>query len=354
METQQGSTNESKQKHGKMKVLLVSLSCILMAVGQIAGPLLCRMYFLHGGKRKWLTSWLLTAGFPVMILPISIFYMSSKAKTDQHLFITRWLFWACAILGILLGFNSYLYSFGISYLPVSVSSLLSSTQLAFTAVFAFVVVKHKFTHFSINAVILMTFGSILLGFHMNGDRPKGEPNGEYVLGFFMTIGGAAVHGFLMAALEYTQKNSAISFTFDIFMQFQLLVSIFATLFCSVAMIINKDFQAIPEEAREFGLGEIKYYTILVLAAIANQFSIIGSIGVIFSSNSLLAGLVTSLLVPVLQLFSVVFLREGFSGEKGMALAMSVWAFASYLYGEHQASQNKKLALGGEEVNNDSV
>ncbi|KAJ4851241.1 hypothetical protein Tsubulata_012478 [Turnera subulata] len=354
METQQGSSNEPKQKHGKMKVLLVSLCCMLMAVGQIAGPLLCRMYFLHGGKRKWLTSWLLTAGFPVMILPISLSYMSSRAKTDQS-FITRWLFWACAILGFLLGFNSYLYSFGISYLPLSVYSLLSSTQLAFTAVFAFVVVKHKFTHFSINAVILMTFGSILLGFHMNGDRPKGESSGEYILGFFMVIGAAALHGFLLTAMEYTQKKAAISFTFDIFLQFQLLLSIFATLFCSVAMIINKDFQAIPKEAREFGLGETKYYAILVLAAIANQFSIIGSVGMIFCCSSLLAGLVTCLLVPVLQVFCVIFLREGFSGEKGMALAMCLWGFASYLYGEHQANNNKKpAAFNEEEINDDSV
>ncbi|OWM84098.1 hypothetical protein CDL15_Pgr009345 [Punica granatum] len=46
-------------------------------------------------------------------------------------------------LGLLLGLDGYLYSFGLSYLPISISSLLSSTQLAFTAVFAFLVVRHR-------------------------------------------------------------------------------------------------------------------------------------------------------------------------------------------------------------------
>ena len=129
-----------------------------------------------------------------------------------------------------------------SYLPVSVSSLLGSSQLAFTAIFAYIVVKHKFTHYSINAVVLMTFGSLILGFHMNGDKPRGEPKGKYILGFFMTIGGAALHGFLMPALEFTYLKAGKAITFDLVLQVQFLISMFATLFCSIPMIINKDFQ----------------------------------------------------------------------------------------------------------------
>ncbi|KAJ6335499.1 hypothetical protein OIU78_012180 [Salix suchowensis] len=244
-----------------------------------------------------------------MKLFLPYLYIRARAREQAgRLLVTKWLFGASAILGILLGLDSYLYSFGMSYLPVSVSSLLGSSQLAFTAIFAYIVVKHKFTHYSINAVVLMTFGSLILGFHMNGDKPRGEPKGKYILGFFMTIGGAALHGFLMPALEFTYLKAGKVITFDLVLQVQFLISMFATLFCSIPMIINKDFQDISKEAAEFGLGETKYYTILLIAAIVLQFLVIG--------------------------------------KKGMALAMCLWGFASYLYGEYQKPEaNKEESTG---------
>ncbi|XP_059637382.1 purine permease 3-like [Cornus florida] len=327
-----------------VKTLLVLLNCILMSIGQIGGSILVRLYFLHGGKKQWLAAWLLSAGFPILIIPLAISYAQARAKARvTRLLITPRLAASSAFLGVLLGLDGYLYSFGLSYLPVSVSSLLGSTQLAFTAIFAFIVVKHKFTHYSINAVVLMTFGSVVLGLHMSGDRPTGESDGKYLLGFCMTLAAAALHGFIMPAVEYTHLKAGMTITFDLVMQVQFLVSMFSTLFCTVFMIINNDFRAIPEEAREFDLGETKYYMILVLAAIGMQLLIIGSLGLIFSSTSLLGGLVSSLLVPVQQIFAVIFLPESFNAEKGMALAMCLWGFASYFYGEYKVSREKLAA-----------
>ncbi|KAF9687337.1 hypothetical protein SADUNF_Sadunf02G0083200 [Salix dunnii] len=293
---------------------------MLMAIGKFAGPLLMRIYYLHGGKSNWLGAWLLTAGFPILIIPIAISYMRARAREQAgRLLVTKWLFGASAILGLLLGLDSYLYSFGLSYLPVSVSSLLGSSQLAFTAIFAYIVVKHKFTHYSINAVVLMTFGSLILGFHMNGDKPSGESKGKYILGFFMTIGGAALHGFLMPALEFTYLKAGKAITFDLVLQVQFLISMFATLICSIPMIINKNFQDISKEAAEFGLGETKYYTINSSHCIA------------VPSN-------------IQQAFAVIFLKEVFNSEKGMALVMCLWGFASYLYGEYQKPTKKNRPI----------
>lgn len=99
-------------------------------------------------------------------------------------------------------------------------------------------------------------------------------------------------------------------------------------------------QAIPKEAEEFELGKSKYYMILALAALGLQFMAIGSLGLIFCSSSLFGGIVTALLVPVQQAFAVIFLPESFSPEKGMALAMCLWGFASYFYGEYKLSHKK--------------
>ncbi|KAJ6932232.1 hypothetical protein NC651_007831 [Populus alba x Populus x berolinensis] len=60
----------------------------------------------------------------------------------------------------------------------------------------------------------------------------------------MNIGGAALHGFLMPALEYTFLKAGKAMTFDHVLQDQFIVSMFATLFCSISMILNKDFHLI--------------------------------------------------------------------------------------------------------------
>ncbi|KAK4726285.1 hypothetical protein R3W88_031202 [Solanum pinnatisectum] len=349
MEIEQES-NYNKPKKLKnfmsIKTLLILIYCIFLSVGQISGVLLVRIYYLHGGNRKWLQSLLLTVGFPILIIPISISYVKKKKKNTNNnnirFFVTPKLAIFSAILGILLGICSYLYTIGASYLPVSISSLLSSTSLAFTAIFAYFMVKHKFTDYSVNAVVLMMLGSIILGLHMNGDRPIGESNRQYTLGFVMIIIGAALHGIINAGVEYSHVKAGVVVTFDLVMQVQFLISMFSSLFCIVAMIINRDFQAITREAEEFGLGQRKYYMILALSAISLQSMMIGNLGMIFCSSALLSGIVNALLVPIQQIFAVMFLPERFNSDKWMALAMCLWGFASYFYGEYKESITNKV------------
>ncbi|KAL3321991.1 hypothetical protein AABB24_039557 [Solanum stoloniferum] len=345
---QEGNYNKPKKLKNFMsiKTLLILIYCIFLSVGQISGVLLVRIYYLHGGKRKWLQSLLLTVGFPVLIIPISISYVKKKKKNTNNnnirLFVTPKLAIFSVILGILLGICSYLYTIGASYLPVSISSLLSSTSLAFTAIFAYFMVKHKFTDYSVNAVVLMMLGSIILGLHMNGDRPIGESNRRYTLGFVMTLVGAALHGLINAGVEYSHVKAGVFVTFDLVMQIQFLISMFSSLFCIIAMIINRDFQAITREAEEFGLGQRKYYMILALSAISLQSMMIGSLGMIYCSSALLSGILNALLVPIQQIFAVIFLPESFNSDKWMALAMCLWGFASYFYGEYKESITNKV------------
>ncbi|WMV57183.1 hypothetical protein MTR67_050568 [Solanum verrucosum] len=88
-------------------------------------------------------------------------------------------------------------------------------------------VKHKFTDYSVNAVVLMMLGSIILGLHMNGDRPINESNQQYTLGFVMTLVGVALHGFINAGVEYSHVKAGVVVTFDLVMQMQFLISMFS-------------------------------------------------------------------------------------------------------------------------------
>ncbi|CAN0885599.1 Purine permease 3 [Linum grandiflorum] len=325
------------------KTFLLLFNCFILTVGQISGPLLGRMYFIHGGKKLWLSTWANTAGFPILLIPIAISYYYQKAtspKNDAAFFIqSRRLVGASVFLGILLGFDCYLYSFGTAYLPVSVTSLVSSSQLAFTALLAYFIVRQKFSHYSVNAVVLMTFGSVILGLHMDQDVPKGESRRKYVLGFVVTTAAAAGHGLFLTLIEYTRIRAGIPINFDLVMQLQFVMSLFATVFSTVPMIINNDFQSMAEEAAEFELGARKYYVIIIVGAIALQLMIIGVFGVVFSSSSLFGGIMTALLVPVQQVFAIIFLKESFNAEKGMALALCLWGFASHVYGGYKATSD---------------
>jgi len=120
--------------------------------------------------------------------------------------------------------------------------------------------------------------------------------------------------------------------------------LFATLFCTIGMLINKDFQAIPREARAFELGETKYYVVIVWTAIISQCFFMGAVGIIFCASSLLSGIVIAVLLPMTEILAVIFFREKFQAEKGIALALSLWGFVSYFYGEIKDDKKKKQIL----------
>lgn len=233
------NTKLTPKRSIKWWVVAINLAC--MTAGTIFGPLVLRFYFLHGGSRKWLSSWLQTAGFPILLGPLSLLYKHHRERGTRFIAGPKLL--ACsAVIGLLIGLDNFMYSQGVSFLPVSTSSLLFSTQLAFTAFFALIIVRQRFTPYSINAVVLMMMGSVLLGIRKSGDRPAGVTNAQYLLGFIIILGAAALLGFLMPCIELTYAKAIKVVNYAVVLQFQLGVSFFATLFCTVGMIVNKDFQ----------------------------------------------------------------------------------------------------------------
>lgn len=248
------------------------------------------------------------------------------------------VFFASAIIGILTGLDNYLYAYGVARLPVSTSSLIIASQLAFTAAFAFLLVKQKLTSYSLNAVFLLTLGAVVLGLHTNGDRPDNESARQYLVGFLMTIGAAVLYGFVLPLMELTYKRARQEITYALVLEIQMVMCLFATLVCTVGMVVNKDFQAIGKEARAYTLGEGKYYAVVVASALIWQCFFLGAIGVIYCGSSLLSAIIIAVLLPVTEILAVIFYKEKFQAEKGVSLALSLWGFASYFYGE---IKNKK-------------
>uniref|UniRef100_A0A1S3Y6G9 Purine permease 1-like n=1 Tax=Nicotiana tabacum TaxID=4097 RepID=A0A1S3Y6G9_TOBAC len=145
-------------------------------------------------------------------------------------------------MGILSGIDNYLSAYGVAKLPVFTSALLIASQLAFTAGFAFLLVKQKFSAYSINSIYLLTLGAVVLALHAKSDRPKGESKKEYILGFVLTLGAAALYGLILPLFELLYKKAKQTITYTLVLEIQAVYCFFATVVCTIGMIINKDFQ----------------------------------------------------------------------------------------------------------------
>nr|AVF19619.1 PUP3 [Cymbidium hybrid cultivar] len=317
------------------RFILLFLNVLLLLISGSGAPLVIRVYFLHGGNRKWFSGFLQTAGFPLLLAPM-FFPFLRRRRADNRLFLlTPRLLLFCTILGLLTGIDDYLYSYGLSFLPVSTASLLISMQLGFTAIFAFFIVKQKFNSFAINAVVLLTFGAVVVGVHSNGDRPDGESKAKYYLGFVMTLTAGVLNGLILPLVELMYKHAKQNVTYALIVEMQFIIGFSATGFCAVGMVLNKDFQAISREGKHYGLGEAAYYLVVIFTAVLGQFFFLGLVGTIKYSSAMLGGIVIAVCIPITEVLAVFFFHEKFDGEKGVALALSLWGTASYFYGEYK-------------------
>ena len=56
---------------------------------------------------------------------------------------------------------------------------------------------------------------------------------------FMTLGAAALYGFLAPLIEFTYQKVKQAIDYQLVMGIQMVICLFATLFCIVGMVINK-------------------------------------------------------------------------------------------------------------------
>lgn len=245
MEGYKLNANQSKEKMSqKMKTFLLLLNCLMLGIGNCFAPLTNRLYFVKGGNRTWLACALETAGFPFLIFPILGSYIYRRKYEDPNtklLFITPNIVIPCIVIGVLTGADDYMDSAGVSKLPVSTYSLVLASQLGFTAFFAWVLVKQKFTFLHINAIFLLTAGAVVLAFHSGSDVPDGETKRDYIIGFVMTVGAAVLYGFVLPVIELMYKKVKQPITYALVMEMQLIMAFSATAFCVVGMLINHDF-----------------------------------------------------------------------------------------------------------------
>ncbi|KAL2902460.1 putative purine permease 4 [Bienertia sinuspersici] len=319
-----------KNTNKKRYIILLVLNYLSLFVGSLTSSLLAKFYFIHKGSSRWVSTWVQCAGFPILLLPILLPYLFNFTQRKPFKHFTKKLFFLSIIIGFLLGLNNLLISWGTSYLPVSTSSLLLSTQLGFTLILSFLIVKQKITFNNLNCVILLTLSSILLAITSHHDRPKGITKAMYFVGYFCTVGAGLLFALYLPVMEKIYREV---YCYEMVMEMQLLMEMAATILATIGMVSDGGFHEMRRESKSvFDLGPRIYCLTIVANIVSWQLCFMGTAGMVFLTTSLTGGVCMTALLAMNVLGGVLVFGDHFGGAKAVSTMLCAWGFCSYVYG----------------------
>lgn len=340
-------------KSSKNDTLLLFINYSLLIIGSVSATLITKFYFIHNGSSRWVSTWVQTAGFPLLLPPIFLphYLFRTTARPPFSGFTTRLTSLSVAV-GIFLGVSNLLFSWGTSYLPVSTSSLLLSSQLAFNLVLSVLIVKQKVTFKNLNCVILLTLSSVLLALSSSSDRPPGLTRRRYLIGFFSTIGAGLSFALYLPVMEMIYRNV---YCYAMVVEMQLVMGMAATAFATAGMAADGGFADLKaESAAGFDRGTAAYWCTIGGSVVVWQMSFMGTAGMVFLTTSLNGGICMTALLAANVLGGVVVYGDAFGGVKAVSTVLCVWGFCSYEYGMYVKSKQRNRRDRTVEMNQSPV
>ncbi|KAK8957468.1 putative purine permease 11 [Platanthera zijinensis] len=326
--------------------LLLLLFTVFILSGQTVGTLLGRFYFVHGGNSTWMLT-LIPASAVVLVIPLLLLIPSAASHRRPSAIKFAGM---CIILGLLGTGVNLMFNYGLRYLPVSTFSLLSSTNLAFNAVFAYFLNSQKFTPYIFNSVLILTLAAVLLSFHSDGGSATSN---KYPLGVTLTLAASALAGFILSLTQLTIKKILNAKTMAIVLEMMLWTGVVTALACIVGLFASGQWRGIHEEFVGFDGGRVLYVMTLIWIGVGWLAALVGFLGLIYSISSLFANVIGTLGLPLVPIFAVVFFHEKMDGVKVVALLMAVLGFVNYMYQHYlDDSRERNAAHPSMEVKHD--
>ncbi|KAJ3680639.1 hypothetical protein LUZ60_016917 [Juncus effusus] len=308
---------------------LLILNTLFLLCGQTAATLLGRFYYNQGGNSKWLATLIQTAGFPFLLIPLLFVHPSNPSISPPfwHLFLIY------LILGLIIAGDNLMYSYGLLYLPVSTYSLVCASQLAFNAVFSYFMNGQKFTILILNSVVLLTFSAALLGVNPDSDSDGSSEvsRWKYILGFLITLGASATYSLILSLMQFSFEKIIKRETFSVVLDMQIYTSLVASLVSVIGLFASGEWKQLGDEMEGFKSGKISYFLTLIWTGVAWQLASVGVVGLVFVVSSLFSNVISTLALPILPVFAVIFFKDKMDGVKIIAMLIAIWGFVSYVY-----------------------
>lgn len=321
-----------RHKTGEGYVPLLVINALFLFIGSVSSSLLAKYYFIHRGSSRWVSTWVQSAGFPLLLPAISVPYFLKLTQRRPFAHFTPKLLAMSVFVGLMLGINNLLFSWGTSYLPVSTSSLVLSSQLVFNLILSALIVKQKITFSNLNCVILLTLSSVLLALGSSHDRPPGLTRAKYFIGFFSTLGAGLLFALYLPVMEKIYKKV---YCYAMVIEMQLVMEIAATALATAGMAADGGFAEMRREGeREFDKGVRVYYATVAMTVVCWQMCFMGTAGMVFMTSSLTGGICMTALLAMNVVGGVVVYGDDFGGVKIVSTVLCLWGFCSYVYGMH--------------------
>ncbi|KAK1410900.1 hypothetical protein QVD17_37442 [Tagetes erecta] len=341
------TSNKSNLTPKTYKLLLI-INYICLFIGSLSSSLLIKFYFNHNGSSRLVSTWVQSAGFPLLLIPIYLlrFQHQHNNVTIRKPFSSfdMNLLGLCFGVGIMLAISNFCFSWGNSYLPLSTSSLVLSSQLAFTLLLSIIIVKQKITFLNLNCVILLTLSCVLLALSSSNDRPEGLTKRKYFVGFFSTASAGLLFALYLPVMEkiYSKVDC-----YAMVMEMQFVMEMVATIVATIGMAVAGGFSEMRRESLEvFDLGGVKYCVVVGMSVVTWQLCFMGTAGMVYLTTSLTGGICMTALMGMNVMGGVVVYGDAFKGMKVVATVMCMWGFCSYVYGMYVKMKDDDNNNGG--------
>ncbi|CAH9068644.1 unnamed protein product [Cuscuta europaea] len=341
---------DDRRSGSKRYLFLLALNYFFLFAGSVSSSLLSKFYFIHKGSSRWASTFVQSAGFPLLLPAVYILHYASgpdpASRKKPFSRFTPGVFLISVIIGILLGINNLLYSWGNSYLPISTNSLLLSTQLLFTLVASVLIVKEKVTFSDLNCVILLTLSSILIGLNSGHDRPDGVTRDKYFVGFVSTIGAGLLFALYLPVMQ--KVYSGVHY-YAMVVEMQLVMEIASTAFAVAGMAVSGGFAEMKADMdHKFDLGPRAYVLTVGVNLVTWQLAFMGTAGMVYLTTSLTGGICMTALMAMNVVGGVLVYGDRFDGSKAVSTALCLWGFSSYLHGMYKKKKSRDNGGGSGE------
>ncbi|KAJ0257418.1 hypothetical protein HA466_0082860 [Hirschfeldia incana] len=329
----------------------IILCVVFVITGQSIAKILENFYYNetdhHSQKRQnddvWTQSLLQTVGFP-LLLPLYIFtakkHNQQQSPTTSDQTSTKYIISFSGLIGILWSNQGRFSAKAKLELPFRVFTLIYTTQLFFTLVFAAFINKLKINRWIITSLILaIATGAITFSSSFAGEPGDEAEADNYGRGSISALISSVYFSLLLSVIQNVFKRIEAT-SFASVYNVLIISSLVATVSSAAGLLIEGEQDDLKREMNGFSKGRGAYVMVMVGQAVSWQVYWVGIVGLVFSVTSVLANVISVITWPIVSVLVVIFLvNDEFDVFKGVALITASLSAAAYFYMLHE--ENRK-------------